>query len=88
MLDEQKLIFSRQCSQGMMSTQQKLHQVNNKQKLPWPFWSAFSDFKSLQLQKTKKKKKRGKTLKFIMAFYYEVQILKTNGFSIRVNAES
>lgn len=88
MLDEQKLIFSRQCSQGMTSTQQKLHQVNNKQKLPWPFWSAFSDFKKVCNYKRPKKKKREKTFKFIMAFYYEVQILKTNGFSIRVNAES
>lgn len=69
MLDEQKLIFSRQCSQGMMSTQQKLHQVNNKQKLPWPFWSAFSDFKSLQLQKTKKKKKKeGKNIEVYYGF--------------------
>lgn len=68
MLDEQKLIFSRQCSQGMMSTQQKLHQVNNKQKLPWPFWSAFSDFKSLQLQKTKKKKKEGKNIEVYYGF--------------------
>lgn len=45
MVNKQKLTFSWQCGQCVMSTLQKFHQVNNRQKLPWPFWLSFGDFK-------------------------------------------
>lgn len=84
MVDEQKLIFSWQCGQCMMSTT-KIASGKQQTKVTLTFLIVIRWFQVKRLQQCKTKKQGTKTLKLVMALYYEVQVLKTYGFGIRLS---